>query len=49
MRTLHSSKQPLNTIRLHRKPPLGWGEAHMRILLGGLFLIMLGLALGGLT
>jgi hypothetical protein len=48
MRTIHASKQPSNSIRLRRRPLLGWGEAHMRVLLAGLLLIMLGLAFGGL-
>ncbi|WP_460449081.1 hypothetical protein [Alsobacter sp. SYSU BS001988] len=39
MRTIHASKQLPTSIRLRGQPSLGWGEAHMRVLLAGLLLI----------
>jgi hypothetical protein len=48
MRTIHAAKQPPDSVRLRRQKSLGWGEAHMRVLLAGLLLIIVGLALGGL-
>ena len=49
MRTIHASKQPSNPIRSSERPPLGWSEGHMRVLLAGLLLILVALALGGLS
>ncbi|WP_460452551.1 hypothetical protein [Alsobacter sp. SYSU BS001988] len=49
MRTIHAAKQPPVSFRLRRQPSIGWGEAHMRVLLAGLLLIALGLALGGMN
>ena len=49
MRTIHASKQPSNSIRSRDRPPLGWSEGHMRVLLVGLLLILIALAMGGLS